>query len=505
MLANSVGQSRSLSLLHEASTLLDEASDASTSMRPILEALSRHMDVECATLTVLNRRTSEILVHEAIGLSADQRERGRYRLGEGITGRVVQTGEPVVVPSIAAEPLFLGRARPLKDRPEREMAFVCVPVRLDNETIGALSAERPYGPDFEFDEDIRILSILASLIAHVVRVGQFAEEEKALMDENRRLRRELADRYRPSNVVGNSREMEPVYEMIGQVAQSDATVLIRGESGTGKELIANAVHYGSRRSGAPFIRVNCAALPESLIESELFGHEKGSFSGAVQQKEGRFERASGGTIFLDEIGDLKNSVQLRLLRVLQEREFERVGGTKVLTADVRVVAATNRPLERDMEDGRFRADLYYRLNVFPIHMPPLRDRRTDIILLADHFIEKYSRRHDRSIVRLSTPAIDLLMAYHWPGNVRELENAIERAVLLADGKVIHARLLPPSLQMAKIDDGRSGPLNVQLAVLEKELIVDALKMNKGNRAAAARQLGLTERIMGLRVEKYGLT
>ena len=426
-------------------------------------------------------------------------------MGEGITGRVVQTGEPVVVPSIAAEPLFLGRARPLKDRPEREMAFVCVPVRLDNETIGALSAERPYGPDFEFDEDIRILSILASLIAHVVRVGQFAEEEKALMDENRRLRRELADRYRPSNVVGNSREMEPVYEMIGQVAQSDATVLIRGESGTGKELIANAVHYGSRRSGAPFVRVNCAALPESLIESELFGHEKGSFSGAVQQKEGRFERASGGTIFLEEIGDLKNSVQLRLLRVLQEREFERVGGTKVLTADVRVVAATNRPLERDMEDGRFRADLYYRLNVFPIHVPPLRDRRTDIILLADHFIEKYSRRHDRSIVRLSTPAIDLLMAYHWPGNVRELENAIERAVLLADGKVIHARLLPPSLQMAKIDDGRSGPLNVQLAVLEKELIVDALKMNKGNRAAAARQLGLTERIMGLRVEKYGLT
>ena len=505
MLANSVGQSRSLSLLHEASTLLDEASDTSTSMRPILEALSRHMDVECATLTVLNRRTSEILVHEAIGLSADQRERGKYRLGEGITGRVVQTGEPVVVPSITAEPLFLGRARPLKDRPEREMAFVCVPVRLDNETIGALSAERPYGPDFEFDEDIRILSILASLIAHVVRVGQFAEEEKALMDENRRLRRELADRYRPSNVVGNSREMEPVYEMIGQVAQSDATVLIRGESGTGKELIANAVHYGSRRSGAPFVRVNCAALPESLIESELFGHEKGSFSGAVQQKEGRFERASGGTIFLDEIGDLKNAVQLRLLRVLQEREFERVGGTKVLTADVRVVAATNRPLERDMEDGRFRADLYYRLNVFPIHMPPLRDRRTDIILLADHFIEKYSRRHDRSIVRLSTPAIDLLMAYHWPGNVRELENAIERAVLLADGKVIHARLLPPSLQMAKIDDGRSGPLNVQLAVLEKELIVDALKMNKGNRAAAARQLGLTERIMGLRVEKYGLT
>ena len=246
------------------------------------------------------------------------------------------------------------------------------------------------------------------------------------MDENERLRRQLADRYRPSNIVGNSREMEPVYEMIGQVAQSDATVLIRGESGTGKELIAHAVHYGSRRSEGPFIRVNCAALPESLIESELFGHEKGAFSGAVQQRKGRFERASGGTIFLDEIGDLTGAIQLCLLRVLQEREFERVGSNTVLKTDVRVVAASNRPLERDMEVGRFRADLYYRLNVFPIHVPPLRERRTDIILLADHFIEKYGRRYERSIVRLSTPAIDLLMAYHWPGNVRELENAIER-------------------------------------------------------------------------------
>ena len=504
-LAESTEQSRSLALLHEASALLDEATDLPTSMKPILEALSRHMDVESATLTVLNRRTSEILVHEAIGLSADQRERGRYRLGEGITGRVVQTGAPVVVPSISTEPLFLGRARPLTERPETEMAFVCVPVKLSNETIGALSAERPYGADLSFDEDIRILSILASLIAHVVRLGQFAEEEKALTDENQRLRRELADRYRPSNIVGNSREMAPVYEMIGQVAQSDATVMIRGESGTGKELIAQAVHYGSRRSHGPFVRVNCAALPEGLIESELFGHEKGAFSGAVKQREGRFERASGGTIFLDEIGELTTPVQLRLLRVLQEREFERVGSSKTLTADVRVVAATNRPLERDMEVGRFREDLYYRLNVFPIHVPPLRDRRTDIILLADHFIEKYGRRHERSITRLSTPAIDLLMAYHWPGNVRELENAIERAVLLADGAVIHARLLPPSLQMAKIDEGRSGPLKVQLDVLEKELIIDALKVNKGNRAGASRQLGISERIMGLRAEKYGLS
>jgi Nif-specific regulatory protein len=495
---------RGLALLEEASGLLDEAEDLAAAVHPVLAALSRHLDIECATLTVLNRRTSEILLHEAVGLTDEQRQRARYRLGEGITGQVVESGAPLVVPSVAGEPRFLNRTRNPQERGAADMAFICVPVKHGNETIGALSAECPYADHAMLDQDLRILSILASLIAHAVRLKQFAEEEVALLAENQRLQRELADRYRPANIVGNSREMAPVYEMIGQVAQSDATVLIRGESGTGKELIAQAVHYGSRRSDGPFVRVNCGALPEGLIESELFGHERGAFTGAVQQRPGRFERASGGTIFLDEIGDLPASVQVRLLRVLQEREFERVGGHATLRADVRVVAATNRDLEHDIEHGRFRADLYYRLNVFPVHVPPLRERRTDIILLADHFIEKYGQRHGRSIVRLSTPAIDLLMAYHWPGNVRELENAIERAVLLADGDVIHARLLPPSLQMARLDDKRSGPLRAQLHALEKELIIDALKANKGNRAAAARQLGITERIMGLRVTRYGL-
>jgi Nif-specific regulatory protein len=504
MLAESLDRSHALSLLEEASALLDEAEDLGASVKPVLGALSRHMDVECATLTVLNRRTSELLLHEAVGLTDEQRQRARYRLGEGITGQVVETGEALVVPSVASEPRFLNRTRAPQERGSRETAFLCVPVKLGNETIGALSAERVHDDAGELDEDVRVLSILASLIAHAVRLRQFAEEEEALVAENKRLQRELEDRYRPSNIVGNSREMAPVYEMINQVASSDATVLIRGESGTGKELIAQAVHYGSPRAEGPFVRVNCAALPEGLVESELFGHERGAFTGAIQRRPGRFERASGGTIFLDEIGDLPASVQVRLLRVLQEREFERVGGSQVLTADVRVVAATNRDLEKDMHHGLFRADLYYRLNVFPIHVPPLRERRTDIILLADHFIEKYNQRHARSIVRLSTPAIDLLMAYHWPGNVRELENAIERAVLLADGDVIHARLLPPSLQMARLEDKRSGPLTAQVEALERELIIDALKANKGNRAAAARHLGITERVIGLRVAKYGL-
>jgi len=492
-----------LPLLFEATGLVDAATDVRTAVKPILGALVRHLGLEYATLTVLNRMTSEIIIQEAEGLTDDERQRARYRLGEGITGRVVATGAPAVVPAISSEPRFLNRVRAPADR-SGEMAFLCVPVRLGGETIGALAAERPHESGAPLQQDLRILSVLASLIAQAVRLRQSSEEEQALVEENQRLRRELAERYRPANIIGNSREMAPVYEMIDQVAGSDATVLIRGESGTGKELVAQAIHYRSPRSGGPFVRVNCAALPEALIESELFGHERGAFSGAIRQRAGRFELASGGTIFLDEIADLTPGVQVRLLRVLQEREFERVGGTRTLATDVRVVAATNRPLERDMKEGRFRADLYYRLNVFPIHLPPLRDRRTDIIQLADHFIEKYGRRHGRSIVRLSTPAIDLLMAYHWPGNVRELENAMERAVLLADSDVIHARLLPPSLQMARADDSRSGPLKTQVETLEKELLVDALKVHRGNRAAAARHLGITERIMGLRVAKYGL-
>jgi Nif-specific regulatory protein len=330
-------------------------------------------------------------------------------------------------------------------------------------------------------------------------------ERQRLMEENLRLQEELKDRFRPANIIGNAKTMQAVYDQIAQVAKTQTTVLLRGESGVGKELVAHAIHFSSDRAGKPFIKVNCAALPETLIESELFGHEKGAFTGAIALRKGRFELAQGGSIFLDEIGDLSAHTQIRLLRVLQEREFERVGGTETIRTDVRIIAATNRNLEEMIEEGRFRQDLYYRLNVFPIHIPPIRERKTDIPLLADYFVERYSRIHHKDIKRISTPAIDMLMSYHWPGNVRELENGIERAVLVSNDDVIHSHHLPPTLQTAEATGTTpAGDLQAALDNLEREMILDALKSARGHMAKAARALGITDRLMGLRVRKHAV-
>jgi len=288
-----------------------------------------------------------------------------------------------------------------------------------------------------------------------------------------------------------------------QVARTNTTVLIRGESGTGKELIAQAIHYNSQRASKPFIKVSCAALPDTLIESELFGYEKGAFTGAINRKQGRFERADGGTLFLDEIGEVNTGVQVKLLRVLQEREFERLGGVDPVKVNVRLIAATNKNLEDAITAGSFREDLLYRLNVFSIYVPPLRERKTDVLLLADHFLERLASDHRKRIRRISTPAIDMLMAYHWPGNVRELQNVMERAVLVCDGEVLHAHHLPPTLQMADTTDASSmRSLAASLAAFEKDLIQDALKMARGNRAKAARLLQATPRIVNYKIRKY---
>jgi Nif-specific regulatory protein len=495
-----------LSFLFEVSQALERNIDLREVVGPLLAAMAKQMGMQRGTITLLNRETGEIMIEVAHGLSSKQRERGRYRLGEGVTGKVVQSGKPAVVPHISDDPLFLDRTGARSDLEKTDISFLCVPIKLGNEVIGTLSADRLFTDTVSLEEDLRLLSVVASMIAQAVRLRQSAmEEQQRLREENVRLQEKLKDRFRPTNIIGNSKAMQMVYDLIHQVSASNTSVLIRGESGTGKELVAHAIHYNSLRASRPFIKVNCAALPENIIESELFGHEKGAFTGAHAMRKGRFELAHGGTLFLDEVGDLSFATQIKLLRVIQEREFERVGGAATIKTDVRVLTATNRDLEDLIEQGQFRQDLYYRLNVFPIHVPALRERGTDILLLANHFAEKFSRDNNKNIQRISTPAIDMLMSYHWPGNVRELENCIERAVLLSTDEVIHGHHLPPTLQTAEATGTTpQGTLQASLDNLERELIAEALKNARGNKAKAARILGISERLMGLRVNKFGI-
>ena len=508
-MAKNVSQSRSrsleeLTLLYRIGQTLDRELDLRQVAGPVLQALAEQMGMTRGTLALLNRQTGQILIEAAHGLSAQQIRRGQYRLGEGVTGMVVQTGRPMVVPRVSQEPLFLDRTASRRGLQKKDVSFICVPIKVGNEVIGALSVDRLFASEVALKEDVRLLSTVASMIAQAVKLRQAVQEEhERLRAENVRLQAQLERRFRPANIVGNSAAMQRVYDLIGQVCQTNTTVMIRGESGTGKELVAQALHYNSPRAKKPFVKVNCAALPQTVIESELFGHEKGAFTGAIGRRKGRFELASTGSIFLDEIGDLPSSTQIRLLRVLQDGQFERVGGTQTVRADVRVIAATNRPLEDLIGAGEFREDLYYRLNVFPIYMPPLRERRSDILLLAEHFLNRYAKQNAKDIRRISTPAIDMMMAYHWPGNVRELENCMERAVVLSDDAVIHGHHLPPTLQTAQASGTQiEGGLSQLVDNYERELILEALKISRGNRAKAARALDISDRLMGLRGKKY---
>jgi Nif-specific regulatory protein len=491
-----------LSLLYEITQALTAPGPLPRSLQQILQILAQRMGMRRGTITILNPETAELQIEVAQGLTAEARRRGRYKLGEGITGRVVETGEPAVVPRVSQEPLFLNRTRS-RGREKNELSFLCVPIKLNHQTIGALSVDRLHR-DLDLDKDLRILTIIASIIAQTVNGLMLIDREKdRLRDENLKLKGELQGRYQVGNIIGTSGRMRQVFEMIERVAKSSATILIRGESGTGKELVASALHYNSQRASKPFIKVNIAALPETLVESELFGHERGAFTGALQRKQGRFELAQGGTIFLDEIGDLTPTVQLKLLRVIQEREFTRLGGNTTLKADVRLIAATHRDLERAVAEGGFREDLYYRLNVFPIYLPPLRERRADIPLLAEHFLSKYTTEHQKPGLRLSAPALDLLMQYPWPGNVRELENLIERAVLVCDEDTILSVHLPRSLQRQEPGEVKNS-LAVQVANLEKELISEALRQSRGNQSQAAKMLDTSLRILGYKIKQYGL-
>ncbi|MFB3926907.1 MAG: nif-specific transcriptional activator NifA [Syntrophales bacterium] len=495
-----------LKLLYEISRTLNESLNLKETLYKVLEILSDSLGMIRGTITILNPLRDEISIEVAHGLSKGAIEKGKYKVGEGVTGRVIQSGKPFVVPKISEEPLFLNRTATRRTAPHQELSFICVPIKKGNQVVGSLSVDRLYDENYVLEEGERLLSIIATMIAHqVINLETIYLEKEQLRQENQKLRDELAKKYRITNIVGNSGKMREVFQMISQVSRSNATVLIRGESGTGKELVANAIHYASARSRNPFVKVNCAAMPSTLIESELFGHEKGSFTGAIRQKIGKFELAHRGTIFLDEIGSIGLDVQAKLLRVLQEKEFERVGGTNTLKTDVRIIVATNKNLEDAVGKSEFREDLYYRLNVFPIYIPPLRERRTDILLLADYFLEKYATENHKDIRSFSKTTVDMLMQYHWPGNVRELENCIERAVLLCEENVIQTYHLPPSLQAVKEFYASPGSsLENEVENLERERMIDALKSTRGNMARASNMLGITERQFAYKAKKYGI-
>jgi Nif-specific regulatory protein len=492
-----------LNALCSIAQVLSGKSENRPAISAALEILERDLGMIRSTVLLLSPDRSELLVHALSDPLLPEHESVRYRKGEGIVGRVLDTGVSAIIPCISDEPQFEDRIHRRRDTGMDHLGFVCVPIILGNEVIGTLSTDLDCGAQETLGAARQVLCIVASMIANDIKVQREAQHARqALEAENLRLRSAVMDRFRPENIIGNSHSMRVVYERIRQVAASDTTVLIRGESGTGKELVASAIHYNGARAKQPFIKINCAALSEMLIESELFGHEKGSFTGALRDRIGRIEEAEGGTLFLDEIGEFSPSTQVLLLRVIQEREFQRVGSNRTRKADVRIITATNRDLEAAATAGQFRQDLYYRINVFPIFLPPLRERKDDLLLLADHLVRRYGQKLGKSIHRISTTAINMMLAYHWPGNVRELENCLEYAVLLSTDGVIHGHHLPPTLQTPDAtQEPAQGMLRKRIDVLEKDAIIDALKRSEGNVAAAARDLGLTPRMVRYKIRK----
>ena len=493
----------------------------------VSEILARRCELSQCFLVLVQPDSDDLKISLAYGMTEEEMAKGQYARGEGIIGRVVESGEPIGVRDISQEPKFLGRTGAFRSGSE-QMTFMAVPINLEGKVVGVLGGAKPFHGDKEFDQDMALLQIITGTLAQAVKIYQdAAAEREQLLEENRMLKAELRERYNFDGIVGNSPAIQEIFQTIVSVAPTRSTVLVRGESGTGKELIANAIHYNSPRSEGPFVRVNCAAIPEPLLEAELFGHMKGSFTGAIADRKGKFVLADGGTIFLDEIGDMSPMLQAKMLRVLQAKEVDTVGSETPLQVDIRVIAATHRDLEQLVQDGTFREDLYYRLNVVPIAMPPLRDHAEDIRLLAQHFLDKFSAENDLPPMKLGKDALRELMAYSWPGNVRELENLIERAVILCDGTKIHAADIPPLRNDANprrpdtedktLDSSVSAHFHSLLGssasseiwsdtmeVVEKTLLSEALERCDGVRLRAADLLGIHRNTLRKKADDFGL-
>jgi Nif-specific regulatory protein len=521
-----------LAILTEIGAILSSTLELRDAFGKVMQIISDRLNMHRGTLVLLDESTGRLRTEAAIGLVASEIERAKYAVGEGITGAVVATGRARVIRDLRNEPDFLNRTGRLAYAGlEQAISYICVPIRVEGRTAGVLAIDKPYEDDEQLRGDHVFLDIVAAFLALAIQINRMVMRQKEeLLEENAQLRAQVRDRYRFENIIGDSPAMHEVFATVGQVANSRATVLLLGETGTGKEMIAKAIHYNSPRRDKPFVRVNCGALTGTLLESELFGHVKGSFTGAIRDKIGRFEAADGGTIFLDEIGTLEPQLQVKLLRVLQEREFERVGETQTVKADVRVIAATNVDLQEEVARQQFREDLFYRLNVVSVYLPPLRNRREDIPRLIDYFLDKYNAMNDRRLKRISRDMLNVLLRYPWPGNVRELENAIERAVVLSNDEDFTEDLLPLSVRMFaaqrrgsqssesietltrrladqsiadyELREGQIYTLVVEQ--IEKALIERALSKCSGVKTKAADFLGINRNTLNKKVKDLGI-
>ncbi|MBD3670386.1 MAG: sigma 54-interacting transcriptional regulator [Gammaproteobacteria bacterium] len=521
-----------LLVIQQATKLIAHSLDPDPAVEGTLRLLSQLLGLNRGRVVLPNPQSGRLEIRFAYGLTEEERHKGSYLLGEGITGRVFQTGQMALIQNIDEEPTYLTRAIDRVKLPNEAVAYIAVPIVLDDQPLGVLAVHRLRSRERPFQRDLALLQVIATYIGQVLRVKEVIAERTAyLMSENKLLRNKLESRGAPYGIIGESPALQRAIEQAIQVARTDTTVLLLGESGTGKERFARMQHMASDRASGPFIGINCAAIPASLIESELFGHEKGAFTGATASKKGKIELADGGTLFLDEIGDLDMDLQAKLLKVLEQREIQRVGGTRDISVNVRIVAATHQNLQEAVNENRFRLDLFYRLNVFPIRLPPLRARQGDVPILARYFLNAANEEYGCNAI-FGPGSLEILERYPWPGNIRQLENMVKRAVLQCVDTVIDKSLLERILQeeegimhpesepkarhtdqpaqgnaveyhsMSSMQEGIRPYARVRGD--EVEQIINALNMNHGNKTRAAISIGLTPRQLRYRMQKLNI-
>ncbi len=524
-----------LLVVQEAARLITKSSDPEPAIRGILRLLSQLLGLNRGRVLLPCPDDGTLDIRYAYGLTAEERARGRYMIGEGITGKVFQTGQVALIQNIDQEPTYLARAVDRTTLPNEAVAYIAVPIVLDEFPAGVLAVHRLRQRERPFRRDVALLQVLATLIGQVLRVNQLVAERTAnLLSENQLLKNKLESKGARYGIMGQSPALQQAIQQALQVASTGTTVLLLGESGTGKERFARMQHLASDRAEGPFVSINCAAIPATLIESELFGHEKGSFTGATAMKRGKIELASGGTLFLDEIGDLDLELQAKLLKVLEHKIIQRVGSSKEIPVDVRILAATHKNLQEAVNENRFRLDLFYRLNIFPIRLPPLRSRQGDVPILARYFLNLANQEYGRNL-SFGPGALEMLDGYPWPGNIRQLENLVKRAVLMSTDSLITRELIK---QILSDEDGINAPEGGQFSHAhrpyynerppipsaptiphgvpdgmrpyarvredEKERILDALQRHQGNKTRAAIGLGMTPRQLRYRIQKLGL-